>query len=207
MIFNQLPGTVFSSKCEIINMHDKNIYSYPIFKNGSSSLNYYAAQMKYKIIINEQIKKVNTIDIIIRNPMDRFISGVNTYVYNTKKENKLLDVKTIIYFVENYLFLNRHYAPQLSWLINLSRYTTETTKFRLNGMDSLDKFTPFHNKPAEENILLDSDIIRLRNNIHNEMYQRMDNLLLSLVGQTMTFKEILKYLKEQDPKAYEHVLS
>ena len=29
MIFNQLPGTVFSSKCEIINMHDKNIYIYP----------------------------------------------------------------------------------------------------------------------------------------------------------------------------------
>jgi len=170
-------------------------------------LKYLADQMKYKIIINEQIKKVDIIDIIIRNPMDRFISGINTYVYNTLQDNPHLDLDTIIYFVENYLFLNRHYSPQLSWLINLSQYTTKTAILRLHGMEALDNFTPFHNKPIEENILSQDIILRLKNNIHNEMYLRMDNLLLSLVGKSLTFDEILKYLKEQDPKAYKHVLS
>jgi hypothetical protein len=74
-------------------------------------------------------------------------------------------------------------------------------------MDSLKEFTPLDIKPNEEKILSPEVIDRLNTNIHNEMYLRIDNLLLSLVGKAMTFEEILTYLKEQDPKACEHVLS
>ena len=135
--------------------------------------------------------------------MSRFLSGVNTYVYNTKQANPQLDVDTIIYFAENYLFLNRHYAPQLSWIINLSKYTNTMAVLQLHDMSILDKFTPLSIKPNETNMLSEEVISRLKNNIHNEMYQRLDHLLLELVGKEVTVNEILAYLKQQDPQAYQ----
>jgi hypothetical protein len=134
--------------------------------------------------------------------MSRFLSGFNTYVYNTKQENPQLDVNTIIYFAENYLFLNRHYAPQLSWIINLSKYTDTLAVLQLHDMSILNKFTPLLIKPNETNMLSSEVIDRLKNNIHNEMYQRLDHLLLELVGKEITINEILAYLKAQDPIAY-----
>ena len=206
-MLSRIDDIIFPNRCEVIEIEASQRGIYPIYKNGSSSLNEYAQAQKLKILFNEQIRKLSDINVIIRNPQERFISGFNTYVYNTKQENPELDLDTIIYFAETYLFLNRHYAPQFSWLVNLTRYTSKTTKLHLLGMDSLKEFTPLNIKP-KETILLSTEVIdRLNSNIHNEMYLRIDNLLLTLVGESMTFDEILKYLKEKDPKACIHVLS
>jgi hypothetical protein len=52
--------------------------------------------------------------------------------------------------------------------------------------------------------MLSEEVInRLKNNIHNEMYQRLDYKLLELVGKEVTIAEILSYLKIQDPVAYQ----
>jgi len=207
-MLSRIDDIIFPDRCEVIEIEASQRYIYPIFKNGYTSLSEYVQARKCKILFNEQIGKLTDINIIIRNPQERFISGVNTYVYNTKRDNPHLDLDTIIYFVENYLFLNRHYAPQFSWLVNLTRYANKTTtKLHLHGIDLLKEFTPLVLKPNETKLLSAEVIDRLNNNIHNEMYLRIDNLLLSLVGQVLTFEEILKYLKEKDPKACEHVLS
>ena len=207
-MLSRIDDIIFPDRCEVIEIEASQRYIYPIFKNGSSSINEYAQAQKYKILFNGQISKLSNINVIIRNPQERFISGFNTYVYNTLRDNPRLDLNTVIYFAETYLFLNRHYAPQFSWLINLTRYASKTTtKLHLHGMDSLKEFTPLTLKPNEEKILSQEVVDRLNTNIHNEMYLRIDNLLLSLVGKAMTFEEILTYLKEQDPKACEHVLS
>jgi hypothetical protein len=198
---------IFPDRCEVIELASQR-YIYSIFKNGSSSINEYAQAQKCKILFNEQIRKLTDINVIIRNPQERFISGFNTYVYNTLRDNPNLDLDTVIYFAETYLFLNRHYAPQFSWLVNLTRYANKTTtKLHIHGMDSLKEFTPLNISPPEKKILSQEVVDRLNTNIHNEMYLRIDNLLLNLVGQAMTFEEIVTYLKEQDPKACEHVLS
>ena len=200
MMLNQIDKILFPSRCEVIKFDMA--YIYPIFKNGSSSLIRYAQQQGYKTIINIQIKKAETIEVILRDPLTRFLSGFNTFVYTTKRDNPHLDTNTIIYFAENYLFLNRHYAPQLSWLLNLNKYLNTDTKLRLHGMEYLSQFTPLSVTPQEEQLIDDKVIDRLKNNVHNEMYLRLDGLLLELVGQELTFKQILKYLKEQDPTAY-----
>jgi hypothetical protein len=206
-MLSRIDDIIFPDRCEVIELASQR-YIYPIYKNGSSSINEYAQAQKCKILFNEQIRKLTDINVVIRNPQERFISGFNTYVYNTLRDNPQLDLDTIIYFAETYLFLNRHYAPQFSWLVNLTRYIDKNeTKLHLHGMDSLEEFTPLTLKPNEEKILSQEVVDRLNTNIHNEMYLRIDNLLLSLVGQAMTFNEILTYLKEQDPKACEHVLS
>jgi hypothetical protein len=206
-MLSRIDDIIFPNRCEVIEIEASQRGIYPIYKNGSSSLNEYAQAQKLKILFNEQIRKLSDINIIIRNPQKRFISGFNTYVYNTKQENPQLDLDTIIYFAETYLFLNRHYAPQFSWIVNLTRYAGKNTKLHLHGMESLKEFTPLSIKPNETMVLSPEVVDRLNNNIHNEMYLRIDNLLLSLVGQALTFDEILKYLKEKDPKACENVLS
>lgn len=162
----------------------------------------YARQQGYKTLLNEQIKRISVIDVVLRDPLGRFLSGFNTYIYNTLQENPQLDITTIIYFAENYLFLNRHYAPQISWIINLFKYTNKQTVLHLHDMSALSKFTPLLINPVETNILLPDVIDRLKNNVHNEMYQRLDHLLLELVGKELTINEIISHLKTQDPVAY-----
>ena len=206
-MLSRIDDIIFPDRCEVIEIEASQRGIYPIYKNGSSSLNEYAQAQKLKILFNEQIKKISNIDIILRDPLERFISGINTYVSNIKRDNPQLDVDTIIYFAETYLFLDRHYAPQFSWLVNLTRYAGKNTKLHLYGMESLKEFTPLSINPNETMMLSPEVIDRLKSNMHNEMYLRIDNLLLSLVGQSTTFNEILTYLKQQDPKACDHVLS
>jgi hypothetical protein len=201
-VLSRIDEIIFPNRCEVIEIPALQRFVYPIYKNGSSSLIEYARQQGYKTFFNEQIKRISIIDVIFRDPISRFLSGVNTYVYNTKQANPQLDVDTIIYFAENYLFLNRHYAPQLSWIINLSKYTNTMAVLQLHDMSILNKFTPLSIKPNETDMLSEEVISRLKNNIHNEMYQRLDYLLLELVGKEVTVNEILAHLKAQDPIAY-----
>jgi hypothetical protein len=201
-MLSRIDDIIYPNRCEVIEIEASQRYIYPIFKNGSSSLMEYAKNQNCKILLNEQIKQISVIDVVLRDPMSRFLSGFNTYVYNTKQANPQLDVNTIIYFAENYLFLNRHYAPQLSWIINLSKYTNTLAVLHLHDMSILDKFTQLSIKPNETNMLSEEVVNRLKNNIHNEMYQRLDHLLLELVGKEITINEILAHLKAQDSIAY-----
>ena len=132
-----LDDIIYPNRCEVIEIKPSQRYIYPIFKNARSSITDEAIRQNYKTLFNEQLKKLSTIDVILRDPKERFISGVNTFVWNTLKENPNLSKDTILYFVENYLFLNRHYATQLSWMINIFRYTTEQTKFNFFGMNKI----------------------------------------------------------------------
>jgi hypothetical protein len=201
-MLSRLDDIIFPNRCEVIEIETSQRCIYPIFKNGSTSIIKHAKDQHYKFLLNTQIKRANVIDIILRDPLDRFISGFNTFVYNTKRENPQLDVDTIIYFAEQYLFLNRHYCPQISWLVHLSKYTSPHTTLQFHGMDSLVKFTPQTLSPIEEPILDQLTIDRLRGNEHNELYLRLDNYLIELIGQSMTFDEVLAYIKNKDPLAY-----
>jgi hypothetical protein len=200
-MLTRITELIYPNKCEVVELPN-NQYFYPIYKNGSSSVIEYAQQQNCKFLFNQQLNKLNDINIVLRDPLDRYISGIVTFVHITKNENPELDINTILWFAENYLFLNRHYSPQLTWLINLNRYTK--AKFKLFGMNQLSNFTPLKVQSFKDNLLITEDLIeKLRNNIHNEMYLRLDNLLLDLVGQELTFNEILNYLKEKDSKAFE----
>ena len=201
-MLSRIDEIIYPNRCEVIEFMDPQRFVYPIFKNGSGSLIIHAHQQNYRMLINEQIKQILTIDVVLRDPISRFISGINTFVYNTKKENPNLDVDTIIYFAENFLFLNRHYAPQLSWLLNLNKYLNKKARLRFHNMTALAEFTPLTLIPTQDNFLTPQVIKRLKTNIYNEMYMRLDSLLLQLVGQEITFTDIMAYLHEQDSTAY-----
>ena len=204
-MLSRIDDIIYPNRCEVIEFFNPQRFVYPIFKNGSSRLFDHAREQNLKVLINEQIKKIPVIDVLLRDPLSRFISGFNTFVNNTKYENPNLDVDTIVYFAENYLFLNRHYAPQLSWLINIKRYMDMQSKFRFHDMVVLPTFTSSTINPAEDKWLDSSTIERLKNNAHNEMYIRLDSLLYQLVGKEMTFVEVMGYLYDQDPIAYSKI--
>lgn len=204
-MLSRIDDIIYPNRCEVIEFPDPQRFVYPIFKNGSSSLTEYAKQQGYKILLNEQIKRIPIIDLILRNPLERFLSGINTFVYNTKQENPNLDVDTIVYFAENYLFLNRHYAPQLSWLLNLNKYLHQNARLRFHDMSALKTFTPLTISPPEDNMISSQVIERLKTNIHNEMYIRLDSLLFQLAGKELSFRDVMTHLHDQDPAAYSKI--
>lgn len=203
-MLSRIDDIIYPNRCEVIEIEPSQRCIYPIYKNGRSSIIEYSVLHNKKTLINEQIKKIKTIEVILRDPQDRFISGINTFLWMTKRDYPTLDIKTILHFAENYLFLNRHYAPQISWLINISKYTDQDTEFKFHSMNYLSELTNIKYKPNKEQQLLElDDIERLKNNTYNEVYLRIDNILLSFINQTVTFKEILDSIKTQDPIAFQ----
>ena len=94
-MLSRIDEIIYPNRCEVVEFSDPQRFVYPIFKNGSSSLTEYARQQGYKTLLNEQIKRISIIDVVLRDPMDRFLSGFNSYVYNTKTENPNLDLNTV----------------------------------------------------------------------------------------------------------------
>lgn len=207
-MLSRIDEIIYPNRCEVIEFQDPQRFVYPIFKNGSSSLISYAKEKQFKFILNNQINQLQSIDVFVRPQSDRFISGINSFVFDLIENNPKLDYDTIIYFVENYLFLNRHYSPQIGWLLHLSQFLNKNATIKLCSMAEISNYTPLHIKSYkhyENSILAPTDIERLINNIHNKVYLQLDDLLLELIGQTLTFTEILEKIKINDPVAYKKI--
>jgi len=201
-MLTRLDDVIYPNRCEVIEIEPSQRYIYSIFKNASSSINEYAKEQKYRILFNEQLKRIDVIDVILRDPGSRLISGVNTYIINLLKENPALDRTTIIYFVNEYLFLNRHYSPQISWLLNLFRYI-DATKIRFRSMDNVSEYTPLTINPQETTILTSDEIAQLTTNKYNEMYLRLDNRLMEMINKGVWDKRrIMQRLMIKEPQAY-----
>ena len=193
-MLSRLDEIIYPNCCEVIELASQR-YFYPIFKNGSTNIRKYALSANYKFLYNQQLRNIQTIDVILRDPAERIISGIQTYIYNTKKDNPALDVNTIKWFAENYQFLDRHYTPQLSWLINLNRYNN-IAKLKFYDMSEISNITETDYYVAKVNDDIDLSI-------DFEMFIRLDNLLMTLIGEELTFKEILTYLEQKDKVAFQ----
>jgi len=86
---------------------------YPIHRVGHTSL-MSVAEEKY---VNEQITKLDHIDVLIRDPEQRFISGVNEYC----RQRKLSIDETYKKILDNKL-IDSHFMPQYIWLMKLYRF-------------------------------------------------------------------------------------
>ena len=193
-MLSRLDEIIYPNRCEVIELASQR-YFYPIFKNGSTNIRKYALSANYKFLYNQQLRNIQTIDVILRDPTERIISGIQTYIYNTKQDNPILNVNTIKWFAENYQFLDRHYTPQLSWLINLNRYNN-IAKLKFYDMSEISNITETDYYVAKVNDDIDLSI-------DFEMFIRLDNLLMTLIGEELTFKEILTYLEQKDKVAFQ----
>lgn len=202
-MFSEIDKTIFPDSCEVLEIVPSQLFVYPIFKNGSSSLTESITTMGWKTITESGIPDIKTpITVFLRDPKERFISGVNTFLQHCHRDYKDLDTRTILFFVEKYLFLNRHYAPQFFWLINLARYSQAPLKFQ--HMDDISQLTSHYTRagvttPTEEFL----------KSIHEfpwsqlELYFFLDQLLIEHIGKQMTFAELIAKIKHTQPSLYE----
>jgi hypothetical protein len=206
-MLSHLDRILFPDRCEVIEVIPSQRYVYVIFKNGHSSFLSYQKINNCRVFINQQIKKINSIDVIVRNPHDRLLSGINTYIQHTIRDNPTLDPATIEWFAQNYLHLDRHYYPQFSWLLNLARYSNASTQLNFLPMTDISTITSGINLKPDGVQSASTELVNAISQIkHNEMYQRIDTVIFNCIGQSMTFRELLQHIKILDSSAYEYVI-
>jgi hypothetical protein len=205
-MLSHLDRVLFPDRCEVREIISSQRYVYVIFKNGHSSINVSRTTDPQRIYINEQIQKINSIDVIIRDPADRLVSGINTFIQHTLRDNPTLDKNTVEWFALNYISLDRHYASQFVWLLNLARYLNPNATLNLLPMSAVGEITGKNIKPdgvVQSDVSLVEKISSIKN---NEMYQRIDSVIFNCVGQSLTWQELLQQIKTSDPVAYEYVI-
>ena len=84
-----LDTRLFPDSITILKIPESQDYIYPIHKNGSSSL----MDSGFSIVDPSDYKSIETIQVFVREPYQRFLSGVNTYLKHNFNKNRdsLLD--------------------------------------------------------------------------------------------------------------------
>ena len=206
-MFSEIDNTIFPDSCEVIFLGSSQLYVFPIMKNGSSSFYEQLKREKrpdWKIISNKEITKICApIIVFVRSPKERFISGVNTYLQHLQRDYPDLDQKTILWFVNNYLFLNRHYCPQFYWLINLARYINPTTPIQIKSMSSISEIANMH---FDADVLPPTpDFLSIIENFNwkqLELYFFLDQLLLDKVGSQLTVTQLFEEIQDKHSELY-----
>ena len=190
-MLSQLDNLIFPDRCDVLEVSPQR-FVYPIFKNGFSSL----SSSGFRIIDHEELSNLDTVEIFVRDPIERFFSGLNSYV----GQNEHLDRDTVITLAVNHLFINRHFAPQFHWLVNLRRFTR--AKIKINPINKLSKITNLH---LNEN----------KNKIKHEIlqfpkvlfYMQLDKILTEkFLGHTVSFPDIVTAVRTDYPDVYQEVI-
>jgi hypothetical protein len=173
----------------------KGRYVYPIFKNGSSGL----FELCYNTLDTDQIKQLSHIEVFVREPFERYVSGVQTYL----RYNPHLDRATALSMIDEYLFLDRHFSLQFHWIANLVRFNPEIL-ITFNPMSALnDHVGETWNTLMRDNTLIDY----FSNNQKLWFYLQLDKILYEdFMGKTAKFKDIIAHIKIKYPLLYEEIL-
>lgn len=102
---------LFNTDCVVVDVGPHTVY--PIFRVGQSTL-MSVCDRKY---VNKEIDHCNHVDIMIREPEERFVSGVNEYC----RQNKL-DVESTWNEINQGRTHDRHFTPQYIWLLHLYKF-------------------------------------------------------------------------------------
>lgn len=201
-----LDTELFPDLCEVVEIPLHCQWVYLIQKNGNSSLRAQQSQDNLAMFVNDEIQTLDYVDVYIRHPMSRYISGVNTYLQHLERDHPELDKETAFWFAKRYKFLNTHYLPQFHWLANLSRYLRNNTKIRFRNFKNIGLITEF--KYTADIIPPDQSFIDklLTDNKDLELWLYLDHILLDLEGQEMTWTELLHHYYSNHKNIIEHVL-
>ena len=205
-MLTDLDSMLFPDDCEVVAIPSHHRWIYLIQKNGSSSLRDEARAQGWNIYKNQELMALDAIDIYLRDPVARYLSGVNTFVQHLVKDDPSLDRHTCERFATGYLFLNRHYLPQWHWLLNLARHINCNCRLRFHSMDGLAQVTTRRSR---------ADIRPLDTHRTAELWPPdgkldlwflMDRILLGRCGQSLTWQEILRIYQEHPAQPLRIVL-
>jgi len=205
-MFSEIDSIIFPDSCEVIQVASQH-FVYPIFKCGRSSLTVSMESKGWTFVAEKEIANISVpITIFLRDPRDRFFSGVNTYLQHLDNEGNDLDQHTALYFINRYLFLNRHYAPQFFWLLNLARFSGHDTLVTFSPMAEISQLTDLNHRADVEPI---TNQLREKINSFNwsklELYYYLDDILMGFVGKTISLYDLIKYVQTDHSDLYKLV--
>ena len=205
-MFSELDNIIFPDSCEVIKVTSQH-YVFPIFKCGRSSLTESMVDKGWTFVPESDIKNIShPITVFLRDPKERFVSGVNTFLQHLQGEN--LDPHTVLYFVNRYMFLNRHYAPQFFWLLNLFRHAGPTALVTFRNMSDISQLTKIHSHADVEPITPD---LLARIDSFNwsklELYHYLDQILLDHIDKTIKIQDIITHVKTDHANLYKLVFA
>jgi hypothetical protein len=137
---------LFLADCEVIKF-SSSLNIYPIYKNGRSSLTQYAKKNNLPIIKNKEISQLDNITLYIRDPIDRFVSGVHTFFYL----NNLKITNDILKKINNFEIVDQHFMPQCFWLMHLFKYFKNN--INLKNINEVYNLVPIRSGPWQDNPL------------------------------------------------------
>jgi len=169
-------NSILSSDCIVYGLGPHMVY--PIFRCGFTSIRATAD----KTYVNEQIKTKN-IDVLIRDPADRFMSGVNEYA----RQNKT-NVEDTWNLIAQQKLIDKHFAPQYVWLMHLQKFHTGTVT--LYPFKDIKKFTTLHKATWDDypGATEKEPVAQI------EEFVDKDFLLLEHLNKTLTIKDLLKHV-------------
>lgn len=181
---------ITTTDCKILQL-TKNKFVYPIFKNGQSSLNQYAKQNNCAILENNEISNAKKILIFLRDPLERFISGVHTAI-EMKKRTSSVDVKKYLQQVENFKIIDRHFVPQTFWLYHLWKYYRGTVQ--LKPVEDLYNLIPNRTGPSIPSLTKQrqNQILKMDYKPHIEIDQKLFTKFLNTEVELTTIVKELK---------------
>jgi len=180
-------GTLFTTDCCVILLED-NSAVYPIFKNGQTSLFYYAREKKLKILKNKQLQHIKKIKVFLRDPLQRFVSGVHTVI----ELEKINNIDVFFKEVECFKTYNRHFIPQFYWLLHLSKYFKGLVELRPS--EELYDLIPLRKGPNIKTLTAARK--KQIMSINNKAYVGVDYKLMDrYIGQTIDLEKIIKEFK------------
>lgn len=190
-MLSQLDNIIFPDRCEVLEVAPQR-YVYPIYKNGYSSL----SNSGFRTLAMTELPTLDTVEIFVREPIERFFSGLNSYI----EYNSHLDKDTLLFMAGHHLFINRHIAPQFHWLVNLRRFTQ--AKIKINPIEDLKTITNLH---------VNKNKTQVHSNIINfpkvTFYMQLDKVLTEIyIGQTVSFNEIVHSVKDAFPSVYKEII-
>jgi hypothetical protein len=201
-----LDTELFPKLCEVVAMPLHNQWVYLIQKNGNSSLRIQQSRDNLAVFTNNEISALDHVDVYIRNPRARYVSGVNTYLQHFQRDYPELDFSTAFWFAKQYKFLNTHYLPQFHWLANLARYLRSDAKIRIRNFKDFGAVTDFKSKAEVTPPSQDFVTMLLKENHGIELWLYLDQILLNLAGQEFTWIELLDYYKNNHKNIIAYVL-
>jgi hypothetical protein len=183
-MLSYLDPILFPDECKVYEV-EPGRYVYPIFKNGSSSLIRSAKLVNYF-----DLKNIQTVEVFLRNPFERYVSGVQTYLRNL---DSTYDRDTVLKFIGEFLFLNRHFALQFHWVVNFARYSQAWMYFRpIEELHTATEYTL--NVLSRDQTLIDY----FKDNQKLHFYLQLDKILYeNFIGKTISFSQILNFIKSE----------
>ena len=130
---------LINTDCVVINISGQAVY--PIFRNGSTSL-LKAGNGK---LTNKEISDCSLVTIFLRDPNERFVSGLNEYCRQNSCE-----LLPTLQKVKKGKLVDRHFAPQWIWLLHL--YKWYRGEIILKPVESIREICDVHTHRSPRNI-------------------------------------------------------